>query len=236
MIPTLLKRTVMTSGGAPPRHVLLQELSEKHPHLDKTLLHQQVLLEERHRAKWLLSHATSSIFSPKCTGKAFISADGLIRACDCCAELLKIKTLRTAIKRPLPTIANTKFVPKAYRNELLGDAFLRHSDVRDLFEVVGHMLSSTFLAIVLTLLQGNDRWRLIAQRGARCEYKDLSLILGVLEAILDTSERKEQGKGLQNMKYSAEFDEFCTTMAALSPGTYTLFRSEFGGRSPSSMQ
>lgn len=62
------------------------------------------------------------------------------------------------------------------------------------------------------------------------------MICGLLEVVLDTSEQKEQGKRLQNMKYDPEFDEFCTIMAALCPATYSLFRYEFVRQSPSSMQ
>lgn len=38
------------------------------------------------------------------------------------------------------------------------------------------------------------------------------------------------------MKYAPDFDSFCTTLAAICPAAYETFRSEFTGRSLSSMK
>lgn len=49
-------------------------------------------------------------------------------------------------------------------------------------------------------------------------------------------DREFKGVGMQNMKYSEDFSNFCTTLAAVSPAAYRMFQVTFGGRTLESMR
>ncbi|GJE95750.1 hypothetical protein PsYK624_119370 [Phanerochaete sordida] len=212
----------MPVGGARPRHIILSDLLERNPTLSDPKraeeLSNLVLAQERKEARWINSPLTTSIYSPNCEGAAFISASGLVRACTTCAKLLKVKIFTNALRRPPPSPDNAKYTPKTYRNELTGQAYLRHVDVRELSE------------------KGHDLWWTLAKRGLAGRYDNFDALKGLLEVIIAQEDRESRGVGLKNMKYPHSFDEFCTTLAAVSPAAYRSFRAEFGGRSLSSMR
>ncbi|KII87710.1 hypothetical protein PLICRDRAFT_699250, partial [Plicaturopsis crispa FD-325 SS-3] len=217
-ISLYLRRTAVPSGGAPPRHVLTAEMAEKNPTATREEVFLSVLHAERHRAKWINNHMTSSVSSPACTKVAFISSTGILLPCNACADILKIKAFRTALKRPMPSNAASKYVPKAYRNPLLGEAYQRHTDVRELMEM------------------GDSKWLTFAKRGAAGRYKDFNALVGLMEAVTVVEDRGHRGVALTNMKYTEDFDRFCSILAAISPAAYKSFKAQFAGRSLSSMR
>lgn len=64
----------------------------------------------------------------------------------------------------------------------------------------------------------------------------MSVLLGLLDAMMKMEERQFKGLGLRNMKYNEEFDHFCATLAVLSPASYRAFCAAFTGRSLHSMR
>ncbi|KDQ32426.1 hypothetical protein PLEOSDRAFT_1024541, partial [Pleurotus ostreatus PC15] len=48
-------------------------------------------------------------------------------------------------------------------------------------------------------------------------------------------ERQARGHGLQNMRYAADFNQFCHELQCIRPEAYRLFSSTFGGRTEQSM-
>jgi hypothetical protein len=95
----------------------------------------RVLTSERAQAKWLNEHNLGSVFSPKCHGKAIVE-EGNPKPCSYCLQVLRFKTFRTAIRRKPPNKGKGKFTPKAFRNEVIGQAYMRHCDVQELMEEV----------------------------------------------------------------------------------------------------
>lgn len=53
--------------------------------------------------------------------------------------------------------------------------------------------------------------------------------------MLESHNRRAHGRGLQNMHYAADFDQFCHEIQCVRPEAYRLFSSTFGGRSERSM-
>lgn len=53
--------------------------------------------------------------------------------------------------------------------------------------------------------------------------------------MLERHKRRDNGRGLQNMRYAADFDQFCHEIQCVRPEAYRLFASKFGGRSERSM-
>lgn len=141
LISQYLSRTVVSSGGAPPRPVLKQLIIREHRHqlrrrkLTRKELKLRVLTSERAQAKWLNEHNLGSVFSPKCHRECN-EKDGNPMPCTSCLQILRFKSFRNAVRRKLPKRGNAKFTPKAFRNEVLGQAYMRHRDVQELMEEV----------------------------------------------------------------------------------------------------
>jgi hypothetical protein len=113
------------------------------------------LTSERAQAKWLNEHNMECIFSPKCHGDTIVK-EGNPTPCSSCLQILRLKTFRNAIRRPPPKKGNAKFTPKAFRNEVLGQAYLRHRDVQELMEEV--RISKSITEFFLMAILGE--WRI----------------------------------------------------------------------------
>jgi hypothetical protein len=140
-IPQYLRQTHCVQGGAPLRHVLKKTISGQlrlsgQRSLTKLELHQRSLVVERAQAKWLNEHNMGAIFSTSCMTKGIIGANGIVIACEQCRFLLTLRIFRTALRRKGAKPENAKYTPKAYRNEVVGNAYLRHKDVKELVEAV----------------------------------------------------------------------------------------------------
>ncbi|KAH9943952.1 hypothetical protein B0H21DRAFT_469767 [Amylocystis lapponica] len=222
-IPSYLARTVVLSGGAPPRHKLKAEILMNHHRvsqgrLTKKQLTKRILAAERVHAIWLNHHTIGAVFSPKC--KKFTQTSGdILHACEECMKVLRCKTFRTALRRTMPRKGNSKFTPKAYRNPVAGEAYLRHRDVQELMEMD----------------EGKSRWLIFAKRGVKGRYKNHEAFLGMMDTVMKVEDRLFRGKKITNIKYDAAYDSICTMLALLSPRAYALVQAEFGGRSLRSM-
>ena len=145
-----------------------------------------------------------------------------------------------ALRRLPPQKGNWKYIPKEYRSELLGKAYMRHIDVQEFMEEVCSPLSPRCATLCTHRHKWQDpevtRWLKFAQRGISGCYKDQSAFLGMLDAIMKVEERRYKGKKLMNMKYDAHFDLICTNLALISPRAYKVIQAEFAGRTLRSMR
>ena len=135
-VPIYLARCSLPCGGAPPRHILRARILRAIPTVESERLERLVFSAERKEARWINNHMSSAIVSPKCTGKGFVSSDGIISCCGTCIQLLHLKTLQNALNRIPCEPRKAKYTPKAFRNPLLGEAFSRHEDVYELVMMV----------------------------------------------------------------------------------------------------
>lgn len=62
------------------------------------------------------------------------------------------------------------------------------------------------------------------------------MFYGLLEALLTYESKKKRGVGLQNFSYDSTYDDFCNSIATLSPSAYHTFRSQFPARLPASFR
>ena len=56
------------------------------------------------------------------------------------------------------------------------------------------------------------------------------VFLDLVHVLTIEAERREQGLGLQNMKYPPEFDDWCHELLCICPEAYRSFRMQFAGR------
>ncbi|KAJ6609212.1 hypothetical protein B0H10DRAFT_2226075 [Mycena sp. CBHHK59/15] len=117
-----------------------------------------------------------------------------------------------AINRPMPEEGSMKFVPVAYRDKELGTLYLWYHGVRDLIE----------------LEDGRSPWLKFAQGCVDGTYSSDTLTRMVKVMVLKSTCIKK-GKSMRNLKYPAEFDQFCNLLASTSPRAYLTFQKTFGG-------
>lgn len=238
----------MPNGGAPHQSILKNQLlvanrqnHRRHHKLSVKELENQIKAAEHAQALWSNNHYAGVVYSIKCTSRATLGYDGsTVTPCDECMKLLHLKVFRNALRRLPPKKGNWKFTPKRYRNQLLGEAYMRHTDVQEFMEKVCCPIFFCCRGLILTTFElqddGSVRWRTFAERGIAGRYADQSAFLGMLDAIMKVEDRKFRGKSLKNMKYDAHFDLICTNLALVSPRAYKIMRSEFAGRNLRSMR
>lgn len=141
-IPAYLARTAVETGGAPRREVLKQEVMRDHTRsrsrnkLSPKQLATRVLAQERAQAKWLNHPTNGVVTSAHCQKRGQLSPSGELLPCSSCLKLLRLKTFRNALRKPAPAPGRSKYMPKAYRNPVTGETYLRHRDVQELMEMV----------------------------------------------------------------------------------------------------
>ncbi|OJT05301.1 hypothetical protein TRAPUB_3891 [Trametes pubescens] len=227
-IPVYLARTAVESGGAPRREVLKLDILQDHTRsrsrnkLSPKQIHTHVLVQERAQAKWLNHPTNGVVTSVKCQKRGRVSSSGEVIPCSECNKLTHFKIFLNALRKPTPAPGRAKFTPKAFRNPVTGETYLRHCDVQELME----MDKSKF------------PWKVLAKRGLQGRYNDRQAFIGMLDTvtIMRAEDRLSKGKKLTNIRYDATYDEVCTTMALLSPRAYATLRAEFGGRGVRSMR
>ncbi len=149
-ILSYLLRTVVLTGGAPPRAVLMQQikrayaLTHHRKSLKKDLVMKEVFAAERSQAVWTNSHSTGTVFSMKCEKIGIVSPHGTMQSCLPCQNVLRYRAFRNALRRKGAKPNGFKFTPKSYRNKLVGRAYLRHHDVKEFAEMVRLYLSFEF--------------------------------------------------------------------------------------------
>ncbi|KAF8990882.1 hypothetical protein BDQ17DRAFT_1433484 [Cyathus striatus] len=136
-------------------------------------------------------------------------------------NLLSIRKFVTAINREAPADSNRIYVPHIYQPATLGKLYAKNIQLSDLFD--NNAPKHDFLVhLVKTIASG--------KLDKKC------VVIDILSAAMDISKRQENGKGLQNMKYGPDIDQFCHELLCLSPMAYRAFQKEAGARSERSVQ
>ncbi|KAJ3717194.1 hypothetical protein C8R42DRAFT_588015 [Lentinula raphanica] len=208
-IPIYLSRTEMGNGGAPHRSTIQQILISEHEKGGQaskayTPSKEEIRLKEWALSQWVNRHDLNAVFSKNCLGTITIQPSGG-PVCANCLTVPKIKIFQNALKRTAPENKNMKFTPREFRNPLWDQYFLR-----------------------MKILGGLWRWYATSYMSNR--YEGMKVFKGLLETTMIIEQRQHKGKGLQNIKYPAEYDHLMTTLALTSARAYNLVQGELGGR------
>jgi hypothetical protein len=74
-------------------------------------------------------------------------------------------------------------------------------------------------------------WIKLAKGGAAGDFDTNKVFIGLCKAMLDKIDREKGGKGMQNLGYEEDFDEFGHLCAVLSPRVWKIFADNLAGRS-----
>ncbi len=73
-------------------------------------------------------------------------------------------------------------------------------------------------------------WNQLARIGRAGAFKDKQIFSGLCEIFVEMTNRINEGKGLQNIRYPEQFSNFLTILASSSPQTYAIFQKNLAGR------
>ncbi|KAJ3760769.1 hypothetical protein EV360DRAFT_39135 [Lentinula raphanica] len=206
----------MGNGSAPHRSTIQQILISEHEKGGQsskayTPSKEEIRLKEWALSQWVNRHDLNAVFSKNCLGTITIQPSGR-PVCANCLTVPKIKIFQNALKRTAPENKNMKFTPREFRNPLLGSVFLAHEDIGGLMEM------------------GNKMYFEFTKRALQDRYEGMKVFKGLLETTMIIEQRQHKGKGLQNIKYPADYDHLMTTLALTSARAYNLVQGELGGR------
>lgn len=227
-IAAYLSRTSAATGGAPSRRKIalilfaIWDWCELSPKEKKAVLRREEVL-----ARWRNSRALDAVFSTKCTDTVYGAVGQDPPPCEECKYLYQVKTFTAALRRKVPLEENMKFVPKAHRCPELGDIYIKYHGLRRLMETVRIYSYESRCRKVLTFLQESP-WLEFAKGAAEGQYQSETL-LGMVQAMVIKNRRLHAGKGLQNIRYTSGFSDFCNILSALSTVAYRTFQQQFGG-------
>ncbi|TFK60394.1 hypothetical protein BDN72DRAFT_779478 [Pluteus cervinus] len=217
-------RSNATGGGAPSRSFLAQELFGNGKAIQyRDLSDQEKCMVNRREEilyKWQNSRAMQSVYATNCEN-IVTGPNGVDPVpCEMCSALYELHTFQVRLRQPTPTEENMKYVRKDYRNEELGQIYLKHKGVRQIVE----------------LDDGRSPWLKFAQGVASGLYRSQDTFLGMVKAMVHKTERLELGKSLKNMKYDPGFGHLCNILCSLCPRGYQTFKQSFGGPGIRSMR
>ena len=73
-------------------------------------------------------------------------------------------------------------------------------------------------------------WNQLAIMGHAGAFKDKQIFSGLCEIFVEMTNRINEGKGLQNIRYPEQFSNFLTILASSSSQTYAIFQKNLAGR------
>lgn len=138
-----LSRPVMLYRGAHHWSILKYTILTDHRQkkgqtkLLKLVLLHCIKAHEHVKAIWVNNHYLSVVFSSKCLGQSIcLPGSDVIKPCQPCKMVLQYQVFCNTLRHPKPKKGKVKFTPKENRNEIVGEAYLRHTDVQELMEMV----------------------------------------------------------------------------------------------------
>lgn len=152
-----LGRTQRSCGGAPRREVLIKQVMEafshrprhKEPPTEKEI--QKAVREAEYaQARWYNNSYGGFVRSAKCLQQGVVQVSGDIFPCGQCKELQRVQIFRNALSKKPPSAKNAKYTPKVMLDEIGGQAFMMHRDVKELMTMV--LFNSNKLCCVVTYL------------------------------------------------------------------------------------
>ncbi|KAF4587012.1 hypothetical protein EYR40_011031 [Pleurotus pulmonarius] len=183
----------------------------------------EVHLLYRNTCQWELDHNEARVFSHKClnTPQSGNDTEELPQACSECLHLLTLHEFQVAIARVGTTNEKQKHIPGRYQSIVTGQLYTKNIGLGQLIKETARHKGDFLLDFTTVLSSG--------------AFDDNPSFVQLLEVMLERHKRRDNSRGFQNMRYAADFDQFCHKIQCVHPEAYCLFTSKFGGRSEHSM-
>jgi len=151
-----LKRTGASGGGGRSLPVIAKQLFKKFfSQLSKKANRKVVVDTQMHEWKWKNDHVNHRVYAMACQQTVVNRSPKPPHLCSECNIVLRSKTFRSAIRKPISSDKNSKFINYRFRNPLLGTIYARTIGVREIVEDEVHLqiLFVQFLTYHLSSLE-----------------------------------------------------------------------------------
>ncbi|PKY48484.1 hypothetical protein RhiirA4_422203 [Rhizophagus irregularis] len=215
-----INRTPATYEGARRREVIGKEMypnkfPSKTPFNYKRLneeeiiqFNQQIIIE----SEWVIDRSGMCIRSVNCEKKTYGEL------CSPCFHIHFNSSFLNRIQAAVPDPKNIKFTPKFYFNNNPLLTYLKNVNIKQLNELLGADNSSY-----------EGFWMELANKASQGVFEQKPVFKGLCYIMLQTAEREEKDKGLQNLKYSNEFLNFLVVLGSISLKALDLFCQNLAG-------
>lgn len=170
-----LRRTAVPGGGAPTRHALSLCLFNRKWVLLAPSEQARVRSAEAHEYLWLNRHGIEAVFSARCHKTVTIASTSsrVNNTCAACHSVRDRKVFKNALTRPIPDDANRKYVPYSYREEELGELYLKYHGLADLVKKVCFLSFPTHAVCSWQCAEHEQRVGNACRFCARCPERDV---------------------------------------------------------------
>uniref|UniRef100_U9SP11 Uncharacterized protein n=1 Tax=Rhizophagus irregularis (strain DAOM 181602 / DAOM 197198 / MUCL 43194) TaxID=747089 RepID=U9SP11_RHIID len=172
-----------------------------------TDFNQQMIVE----SEWFIDRLGMCVRSVNCEKKTYG------QPCSPCSHIYFNSTFLNRLHCVVPDPKNTKFTPKFYyeNNPLL--IYLKNGHIKQLNEFLNTEDSSVGF------------WMELANKAVQGAFDQKPVFKGLCYIMLQAAERKEQEKGLRNLKYPTEFLNFLIVLGSISLKALDLFCQNLAG-------
>lgn len=130
-IPTYLRRTGVSGGGARSVKVIAEEIYNKLFNVLGKKAKQNVLDRQQHEHKWRNDHRQLRVFAVAC--KRNVPHNDPL-PCSECKQVLSSKAFKDALRKPNPEEKNYIYTNHRFRSPLLGQIYARAIGLKELIE------------------------------------------------------------------------------------------------------
>ncbi|RHZ57144.1 hypothetical protein Glove_393g20 [Diversispora epigaea] len=222
-----IERTPAQVGGARRIEVIGKELfpllfvdkfSQKKLNISqKRKLNRQIYTE----AEWKIDREGFCVRGKNCNGEYINNY-----LCIECKNLKSNAKLVNRVRVTKPDEKNLKFTPNWYFENDKLKKYLKNGDLLTIWNIIKNNNNST----------NSNLWITIATKGLKGAFNNLDTFKGLCNIMCQVIDRKEKGKGTQNLQYSEEFTSFLVILGTISPRALDLFRQNLVGRSIQSIR
>ncbi|KAF9493481.1 hypothetical protein BDN71DRAFT_1432399 [Pleurotus eryngii] len=156
----------------------------------------EVDLHYRNSCKWELDHDDEHIFSCQCLRVVWCKDDteGL-QACKECLNILTLHQFQVSISHSGSADENRKYIPFRYQSIVTGKMYTTNKGLSKFVKKIANRKGDFLLDFTPALSCG--------------AFDSNPSFIQLMEVMLEHHKRHAGGRGLQNMRYTADFDQFC---------------------------
>ena len=130
-----------SGGGGRSLPVISKQLFKKlFSQLSKKVNRKVVADKQMQEWKWKNDHANHRVYAITCQKTVVDRSPKPPHPCSECSIVLHSKAFKNAIRKPIPSDENSKFINYRFRNPLLGSIYARTIGVREIVEDEVHFL------------------------------------------------------------------------------------------------
>ena len=229
-IPIYLSRALTNGAGSRSESAITTMLfgnNIKYSQLDEKSRNDVLAMQVKLRS-WTICRELQVVYSTKCLN---CINTGSLTTCNECLALLKLDTLKKALRMEPPSLETAKFTPRHQYNGLR-DLGISYAKIKGLARLLEDVSIGTNPCCVVSHVEiafqdsETSVWVRFANGVLEGKYKNQKLLLGLVHAAVERTNRDERHVGLQNFSYSSFLLQASHVCSVLSPEVYRFLQTQ----------